>query len=92
MNYCYRRGVQKSVLCWEVVRGCPFLRGFTVILTTVLCVAESVRGLEGEGMCHPKRNDLRGNLYFIFEVDFPENGFMNEKDLKASVSSASHSK
>ena len=24
MNYCYGKGVQKSVLCWEVV---PFLEG-----------------------------------------------------------------
>ena len=58
-----------------------------------VCVSESVRGLEGEGMCNPKHNELRGNLYFVFEVVFPENSFMDEKDLKVSVeSSADHPK
>ncbi len=47
-----------------------------------VCVVETVRGLEGEGMCNPRHNELRGNLYFVFEVEFPENSFMNEQDLQ----------
>ena len=42
----------------------------------------TVRGIDGEGMCNYRHNDLHGNLYFEFTVEFPENNFLDEKDLE----------
>ena len=38
-------------------------------------------GIEGEGMCHPKHRDLRGNLYFVFDVEFPEDSFLDQEGI-----------
>ena len=46
----------------------------------------TVRGIEGEGMCNHRHNDLRGNLYFSFDVEFPDS-FVNEEDLAVSSQS-----
>ena len=41
-----------------------------------------IKGLSDEGMCNVRHSNLKGNLYFVFEVEFPENGFLDEKNLK----------
>ena len=33
-------------------------------------------------MFNYKHHDLRGNLYFIFDVEFPDDNFASEEDLK----------
>lgn len=45
----------------------------------------TVKGIEGEGMCDTRHRDFRGNLYFVFDVDFPENSFLGEDDLKVRL-------
>lgn len=42
----------------------------------------SVRGLSGEGMPMFRHNEIRGNLYIRIDVEFPENQFVSEDDLK----------
>ncbi len=41
-----------------------------------------VRGLEGEGMPYLRHHEIRGNLYVVFEVEFPENHFLDEDGIK----------
>ncbi len=41
-----------------------------------------VRGLEGEGMPYFRHHEIRGNLYVVFEVEFPENHFLDEDGIK----------
>lgn len=38
--------------------------------------------MEGEGMRDYRHHDLKGNLYFVFDVEFPENGFLDETKLQ----------
>uniref|UniRef100_A0A915CWI0 Chaperone DnaJ C-terminal domain-containing protein n=1 Tax=Ditylenchus dipsaci TaxID=166011 RepID=A0A915CWI0_9BILA len=42
---------------------------------------ESIRGVLGEGMPKPDSTE-RGNLYVVFDVEFPENHFLPEAQLK----------
>lgn len=34
-----------------------------------------------------RHSELKGNLYIVFDVEFPENSFLEEKDLQVSPSS-----
>ena len=42
----------------------------------------SVRGIRDEGMPRFRHPDLKGNLYIRFDVEFPENNYLDEKGLK----------
>ena len=44
----------------------------------------SIRGLVDEGMPNQKRPSLKGNLYFKFDVEFPEDNFIDEEGLAVS--------
>ena len=50
-----------------------------------MLLSDSVRALEGEGMNDYKHHNLRGNIYFVFDVKFPENGFLDEAKLQVSM-------
>ena len=47
----------------------------------------TTKGISEEGMPGSRHSELKGNLYIIFDVEFPENGFLDEKDLIVSLSS-----
>lgn len=44
----------------------------------------TVRGIRDEGMPQVRHSNLRGNLYIQFDVEFPDNAFLEEEDLKVS--------
>lgn len=56
----------------------------SVLVVPSLC-AGSVRGMSGEGMPMFRHNEIRGNLYIRIDVEFPENQFLEEDDLKVRV-------
>ena len=45
-----------------------------------------VRGLSGEGMPMFRHSEIRGNLYIRIDVEFPEDQFVTEDDLKVRLS------
>ena len=45
-----------------------------------------VRGLSNEGMPMFRHNEIRGNLYIRFDIDFPGDQFLPEDNLKVSSS------
>ena len=48
-------------------------------------VSGCVRGLPKEGMPMFRHNEIRGNLYIRIDVNFPEDQFNSEDDLKVGV-------
>ena len=45
-----------------------------------------VRGLSNEGMPMFRHNEIRGNLYIRIDVEFPEDQFLSDDDLKVRYS------
>ena len=43
-----------------------------------------MKGIPEEGMPQFRHPEVKGNLYVHFDVQFPENAFLEEKDLKVS--------
>ena len=43
-----------------------------------------MKGIPEEGMPQFRHPEIKGNLYVHFDVQFPENAFLEEKDLKVS--------
>ena len=41
-----------------------------------------MKGIPEEGMPQFRHPEIKGNLYVHFDVQFPENAFLEEKDLK----------
>ena len=58
---------------------------YTCSVYLLLYTSGAVKGLEGEGMCNYKHHNLSGNLYFVFDVEFPPQSFINEQDMKVSL-------
>ncbi len=56
-------------------------RGLYLLLFT-LSFPGMIQGLEGEGMCNFRNRDLKGNLYFVFDIEFPENGFLEVEKIE----------
>lgn len=46
---------------------------------------DSLRGILGEGMPVPNLGGQRGNLYVLFEIQFPENHFIPEDKYKVRI-------
>lgn len=81
--------VEKKISLGEALCGFKFsfehLDGRKICITCgpgEVIAPGTVRGVEGEGMCHYRHHDLRGNLYFVFNIEFPNDGFLGEEDLK----------
>lgn len=63
------------------------LDGRHLVLSTskgVVIKPESIQMVAGEGMPIPN-NMEKGNLYIIFEVEFPNNHFLNENEYKVGA-------
>ena len=56
----------------------------TTSLKQLLLPSDCVKGIPEEGMPQFRHPELKGNLYVHFDVQFPENAFLEEKDLKVS--------
>ena len=48
----------------------------------------TVKGIPEEGMPNFRRPHMKGNLYIEFDVEFPECGFLEERELMVQCSSA----
>ena len=49
-------------------------------------IPDAIRGITGEGMPMFRHNDLRGNLYIKFDVEFPKNSYLDEDGIKVTIS------
>lgn len=56
-----------------------------LIISFIYIPSDCVRAVEGEGMHDYRHHNLKGNIYFVFDVTFPENGFLDEANLQVSV-------
>ena len=53
--------------------------------SSFLFLEECVKGISEEGMPMYKRPELKGNLYFQFEIEFPDPNFFSEATDKLEV-------